>query len=95
VICRRCGREQPPMFSPCPVCGLVGSASSIPRDSSKSPHDPMSTARGGEAEPTRSDASDAAVFAYAITDGDLRAAFMAAHRAWARRWAPHLLKEWP
>jgi len=65
VICRRCGREQPAMFSPCPECQVTA------------------------------DASDAAMFAYAITDGDLRAAFMAAHHAWARRYAPHLLKEWP
>jgi hypothetical protein len=31
---------------------------------------------------------------FAIEDPELRAAFMAAHRGWAKRYAPQLLQEW-
>ena len=83
MICDRCGREQPCLHSPCPVCGLLGSASSILRTSAADgQHCMVGPLRGGEVEPSKP-----------MSPG-LRMAFAHAHRMWAARYAPHLLKEW-
>jgi hypothetical protein len=80
VICQRCGREQPTLFSPCPEC-LVGSVSSISREAGEvplflsGPHVEHAS-WGGDTEPTRS--------ASLIKDPDLRAAFLRAYTAWER-----------
>jgi hypothetical protein len=85
------------------MTGLVSSASSIPhpfdRDGARSTREP----RGGDAEPTRlrrrelADGRVELADEYAFTtieSPELRAAFMAAHFAWAKTRAPWLLKEW-
>jgi hypothetical protein len=81
AICRRCGREQPALFSPCPEC-LVGSASSIPQTAADAAVSTDPLLRGGEVEPTR------------LMSRELGLAFAAAHRAWAEAKAPWLLEEW-
>jgi hypothetical protein len=65
------------------MSGLVRSTSSIPYAAPRGLQTPL---RGGEVEPTR--------LLHPINDPELRAAFMAAHRGWAVRHQPHLLKEW-
>lgn len=62
----------------------IGLASPIPQPEVQIP---QSTNRngglwGGEVEPST------------IDNPELRATFMAAHRAWAVKYAPHLLEEW-
>lgn len=85
MICRRCGREQPSLHSPCPVCGReAGSASFIPTAT------PLNTGTeaivdprrwGGEAEPQS-------------MTRELMLVFARAHRGWAARYQPHLLESW-
>jgi len=83
MICDRCGREQPVLYSPCPACGLLGSASSIPRTSAADGQwNAVRPQRGGEAEPSEP-----------MSPG-LRMAFVHAHRMWALVHARHLLREW-
>jgi hypothetical protein len=76
LFCQRCGREQPVLHSPCPVCSTIGSASSIPH-LLQTPQEAASTAtdspmRAGDAEPSS---------ASLIKDPALRAAFLRAYRA--------------
>lgn len=63
------------------MTSLVRSVSLIPSRVTPEPQ----TQWGGDTEPTR---------LHAIKDPELRAAVMRAHRGWARRYAPHLLREW-
>ena len=90
------------------MSGLVGATSSIPHTAATDGKTGSSVHRppmwGGEAAPTRpllrhelAGGRTELVNAHAfrpIESPELRAAFVAAHFAWARATAPWLLKEW-
>lgn len=78
MICRRCGREQPALASPCPECepDLLGSTSPIPQPKVQIPQSMDRTdggSWGGEVEPSK-----------LIRDPVLRAAFVRAYQAWEK-----------
>jgi len=82
MICDRCGREQPCLHSPCPQCPQIGSAFSIP---------PLRAATDGQQQSARPPERGGKV---ELMSPGLRMAFAHAHRLWAARYAPHLLREW-
>jgi hypothetical protein len=80
VACPRCGRQQPILASPCPECGLLDSGAFNP-DETRPPEvvcvaDPHVGAETPE--------SSKPEFLECVTDPRLRAAVLAAYRAWEK-----------
>jgi hypothetical protein len=80
VICPRCGREQPTLASPCPSCGLLDSGAFNP-DATRPPEVVCAIDPNVGAETPESSKPE---FLESITDPRLRAAVLAAYRAWEK-----------